>query len=271
MSKKCKVSIIMSEYNTETSLLKKSIKSIVDQTFKDFEFIIIDDCGKNDVKKIVDEFNDQRIKVFRNKKNSGLIYSLNKAIELSNSDYIVRMDTDDYAYPDRIKLQYDFIKKHPEYSVVGMRCDYFDGYKVYGESFISGKIEREDLLKSVPIIHPTVIMNKKHIKKIHGYKNFSRCEDYALWIELFVNGYQLYVMEEKGIRYTIRNQDYSKRTLKTRKGLFKLLRTEYLKLNPPLHLLIGVYIKNIIAGIIPSSILKKYHEKKFGSESYEKN
>lgn len=266
INRNCEVSVIMSEYNSEKHLLERAIKSIIEQTFKNFEFIIIDDCGINNVQKIVDNFNDPRIKVFKNSKNMGLIYSLNKAIELSNGKYIVRMDTDDYAYPNRIMLQYNFIKNNNEFSVVGMKCDYFDGNKIYGSSKKSGIINRNDLLKSVPLVHPTVIMNKEHIKNVGGYKNYNRCEDYALWIELFCNSYKLYVMEEKGIIYTIRNCDYSKRKLKNRKGFFKLLKSEYLKLNPPIHLWIFIYLKNIIAGIIPSFFIRQYHKIKFGGE-----
>ena len=110
MSKKVDVSVIMAEYNTDVELLKESIQSILNQTFTNFELIIIDDCGKNNVNEIVESFHDPRIKVYKNEKNSGLIYSLNKAIEKAEGQYLVRMDTDDYAYPNRIESQYQFIK-----------------------------------------------------------------------------------------------------------------------------------------------------------------
>ena len=86
------ISVIMSEYNTDEKLLLRSIESIIKQTYKNIELILIDDCGINNVKKIVSKINDPRIKVYKNKKNSGLVYSLNKAIKKANGEYIARMD-----------------------------------------------------------------------------------------------------------------------------------------------------------------------------------
>lgn len=271
MDENIKVSVIMSEYNTDKKMLKSSIKSILNQTFKDFELIIIDDCGKNDVKKIVKQFNDSRIKVYKNNSNSGLVYSLNKALSLAKGDYVVRMDTDDFAYPDRIEHQYNFITNNKEYSVVGMKCHYYDGENIYGISDKSGKVNKNDLLMGVPLVHPTVIMNKRDILEVGGYKNFNRCEDYAMWIELFLNGYNMYVMDEIGIRYTIRDIDYKKRTFSTRKDLFRLFRTKYQELKPPFYITIYIYMKNIIASILPAGFLQKYHKKRFVGDNREKN
>lgn len=273
MSKHTNVSIIMAEYNTDVFYLKRAIKSILDQTFKNFEFIIIDDCGKNNVTEIVSEFNDKRIKVYRNRTNKGLVYSLNRAISLSRGDYIVRMDTDDFSYPNRLELQYKFIKSHPEYSVVAMRCVYFDGNKNYGVSAKKGDVTRNEMLSGTPIVHPTVIMQKRDIVAVNCYPKFKRCEDYALWIELFIKNYKLYVMPEIGIQYTIRQCDYKKRNLKTRSGLFELINTEYKKLNPTKLQLLEIKIKNIIAGLLPSKLMLWYHKSKckVSDVYYEKN
>lgn len=260
------VSVIMSEYNTPIELLKESIQSILNQTFKNFEFIIVDDCGKNDLAKLVKEFNDDRIVVLKNKKNMGLVASLNKAIDAAKSNYLVRMDTDDFAYPTRIESQYKFIKEHPEYAVVGMKCDYFDGKCIYGTSKNNGELSKKDIINQNIFIHPSVIMNKEIIKKIGCYPNFQRCEDYALWINLYYHGYKGYVMNEVGIRYTIREEDYSKRTLKTRKGIFKLINKDYQKLNPTKMETNKIKLKNFIAGIVPGKIMYKYHKKRWKNE-----
>lgn len=256
-----KISIIMAEYNTPIELLKNSIASILNQTFKDFEFIIVDDCGCNNLEKIVKEFNDKRIKILKNQNNMGLVFSLNKAILYAKGEYIARMDTDDYAYPKRLELEYNFIKENKEYSVVGMRCNYYDGVDIYGSSQKVGKVMKEELLNFVPYIHPTVIMKKEDIIKVGMYDDFKRCEDYALWIKLYLNGYNGYVMDEIGLRYTIRKEDYKKRGLKTRKGLFQLIKTEYQKLNPGKFQTLKIKLKNIIAGIMPGSLMYKYHKK----------
>lgn len=261
------VSVIMSEFNTEEKKLKESIDSILKQSYMNFELIIIDDCGKNNVKKIVNEFNDQRIKVIKNDKNSGLVISLNKAIELAKGDYIARMDTDDYSYCDRIKKQLEFLEAHKDIDLVCSNCNFFDGKAVWGSSGTEyGIISRNQLLNGNPIMHPTVMMKTSSIKKIGGYKNFKRCEDYATWIEFYNRGFKMYKMPNVFLRYHLSLDDYKKRTLKTRKEFFTLLKTQYLKLNPTFLQLLKIYIKTFIAGILPKQIIFKYHKRKFNKQ-----
>ena len=256
------VSIIMSEYNTDETLLINSIKSIINQSFSDFKFIIIDDCGKNDLEKIVKKIGDKRIKVYKNECNKGLVYSLNRAISLCNGELIARMDTDDYSYPDRLMKQVEFLNKNQDIDLVSSRADYFDGSRIWGESKFYGKITRKEMLNGSPIMHPTVMFRKKIMDKIGGYLNYQRCEDYATWIELFVNNYKMYVLKDKLIRYHLSIEDYSKRTLKTRKGFFKMIKGEYRKLNPSKIQIIKIYIKTFIAGIMPWKIMFYYHKRK---------
>lgn len=257
------VSVIMSEYNTDEKLLKEAIKSILEQTYKNFEFIIVDDNGRNNVQEIVKEFNDNRIKVLNNDKNRGLVYSLNKAISEASGKYLMRMDTDDYSYKDRMEKQVKFIEEHPEYAVVGGRADYYDGSRIFAESKFYGEVTKAILSKDTTITHPTVIMRKDIIEKVGGYQDYNRCEDYALWIELALNGYKMYVMNEKVLRYHLSLGDYSKRKLSTRKGYFKLLKEKYRKLNSSI---VGYWLlvtKTFIAGIMPYKLMEKYHKHKY--------
>ena len=256
------VSVIMAEYNTNEDKLMNSIKSILNQTYKFFEFIIIDDCGKNDVEKIVNEFHDDRIKLLKNEKNMGLIYSLNRAVKEAKGKYIARMDTDDFAYSDRLEKEVDFLEKNPQYTVVGTRADIFDGNKIYNNTKSYGIIDKKTILEKVPFIHPSVMMKTEDILRIGGYPNYKRCEDYALWINLFVQGYKGYVLNYIGIRYSLSIEDYTKRALNTRKDFFKLLKNEYIKLNPSKIQLIKKYIKTFIAGIAPYKLMFWYHSKK---------
>ena len=107
--KKIEVSVVMSEYNTKEEYLCTAIESILNQTFKDFEFIIVDDCGKNDLDEIVKKYNDSRIKIVKNDKNRGFVYSLNHGIKQAKGKYIVRMDTDDISDKRRIEKIYNYI------------------------------------------------------------------------------------------------------------------------------------------------------------------
>lgn len=269
MNRKPLVSVIMSEYNSDISLLKSSIESIINQDYNNLELIVIDDCGKNDVEEVVSQYKDERIKVYKNEFNLGLVQSLNKAIELCNGKYIARMDTDDYSYSNRIRLQVEFLEKNPRYALIGSRVDKYDGKEIWGETNFWGEVTRQNLLEGSSLTHPSVMYRADVIRKIGGYINYKRCEDYATWIEFYYNGYEIYVMKEKLVRYHLSLEDYKKRTLKTRKDLFRMLHTQYKKLNPTLFQMFIVYTKNIIAGILPWKIIYNYHRRK--NKVYEKN
>lgn len=260
------VSVIMSEYNTDEELLIRSIKSIIEQTYKNIELILIDDCGKNDVKKLVKKIDDSRIKIYKNKKNSGLVYSLNKAIKKSNGKYIARMDTDDYSYPKRIELQVTFMQKNSQYDIISGNAVLYDETKEWGKTTGSGEITKEQMLNGCPLIHPSVMYKKSVIESIGGYQDYQRCEDYATWIEAMIRGYKIYKMDDTVLKYHLSEKDYKKRTLKSRDGFFKMLKFQYIKLNPPITKICKIYIKTFIAGILPGKIMYKYHNNKYKKE-----
>lgn len=118
-----KVTVLMAEYNTKEEELRKSIESILNQTYENFEFLIIDDCSDKKSEQIIKSYNDDRIKFYRNEENLGLAKSLNKGLELASTDYIVRMDTDDIAHIDRIEKQINFAINHPEYSIISSKAN----------------------------------------------------------------------------------------------------------------------------------------------------
>ena len=263
MKKKPLVSVVMAEYNTDLELLNCSIRSILDQTYGNFEFIIIDDCGKNNVNEIVKKYHDKRIIVLKNNRNRGLVYSLNKGIKNAKGKYIARMDTDDFSYPNRLEVEVEFLENNPKYSLVASNCDFYNDNGVWGRlKSGSCEITEKKLLRSGSIIHPTVMVSTAALKKIGGYLNFERCEDYATWIELYLNNFKLYKIDEILLKYHLGLEDYKKRTLKKRKGFFKFLREQYIKLNPTRFDYFKIYIKTIIAGIMPYKVMYNYHRRK---------
>ena len=262
MNKEPLVSVIMSEYNTDEKLLKDSIESIINQTYKNFELILIDDCGKNNLEDIVNKFDDPRINIYKNERNMGLVYSLNKALKYSKGKYIARMDTDDYSLKDRLKIQVDFMEEHPDIDLISSNMEYYDGDKVWGRTYGEGEITREKLLKGSPIAHPTVMAKREVMNNVGGYPDYKRCEDYAMWIELSVNNYKMYKILDVLLRYHLSIDDYKKRTLKTRKDFFRLLNTQYKKLNPKKTDVVKMKIKTLLAGIMPYRIMYSYHKRK---------
>jgi glycosyltransferase involved in cell wall biosynthesis len=185
-----KISVIMPVYKNG-KYLKSAIDSILDQTFKNFEFIIIEDKSDSDeCKNIINSYNDPRIKYILNETKKGIAESLNQGILLSRGDYIARMDSDDISLPKRFENQYEFMEKNKDVSISGTF------YKTigHGESYTSKLLsDSEDikaqLLFNSGVAHPTVIMRKSFlIKNNLFYRNQYIEEDYDLWTRISETG-----------------------------------------------------------------------------------
>ncbi|NQV00083.1 MAG: glycosyltransferase [Parcubacteria group bacterium] len=153
--KKPKMSVIMSVYDGER-YLAESIESILNQTFSDLEFIIIDDGSIGNSLNIIKEYQrkDSRIKIIINKTNIGLTKSLNRGIKLAQGRYIARQDTDDVSLPQRLAKQYSFLEKNKDILLCGTNFDYID--------------ERGNVLQRKSDIFPTSFNS---LKKILPTKN----------------------------------------------------------------------------------------------------
>ncbi len=257
---KVKVSVIMSEYNTPPAHLREAINSILNQTFTDFEFIIIDDCSTNDLLAIAKAYDDKRIRIIRNNKNKGLAHSLNSAIHYAEGKYLVRMDTDDIAQPDRIGKLYEFIDSHNEYTVVGSRAIEFSEAGDNGILGLAGEKTKHSILRSDAMIHPSVIMKKSAVEAVGGYPDYNRAEDFALWCELLLAKNKFYVIDEVLLKYRVNTDDYKKRVLRRRRGEIKAKIHYYQRLNakPTDYLHIA---RSIVAGILPASVVIAYHKR----------
>ena len=257
---KPKISVIMSEYNTPPDYLRASIESILSQTFKDIEIIIVDDCGKNDLDSITEEYKDKRIRVIKNNKNIGLVESLNKAITASKADILARMDTDDIADENRLEEQYNFMINHEEYSVVGTLANEFSKNSTTGVLGKPGEKTAKSLAYGDSIIHPSVMMRKKDIQSVGGYKNYKRAEDLSLWFGLVMKGFRLFVIDRVLLNYRVNEEDYSKRKFKTRGGEIKA-RLHYYHLTKAPVLAYLVIIKSIVSSILPTRIVAFFRRK----------
>lgn len=259
MNNDIEVTVLMSMYNTPIDQLKKSIESILKQTYKNFEFLIINDGSNDECFQFIQSYSDERIRLVNNEKNIGLEKSLNKGILMAKGRYIVRMDTDDIAYSNRIEKQLEYIKNNPNYSIVGTQAYYFNKNGIYGKSFAKGEITVKELLKGTPFIHPSLIINKDHLKKIGGYPEYSRCEDYAMELELYSNGFKGYIMDDILMMYRMDDMSYKKRSLKKR-VLESKMKIKYFKKMKVSVLDYRYAVKPILAAIIPSRIIQKYHK-----------
>ncbi|MBS1732379.1 MAG: glycosyltransferase [Bacteroidetes bacterium] len=174
------ISVIMGVYNAET-FLEEAIKSILNQSFRDFEFIIVNDASTDNSVAIINRFNDDRIRVINNESNIGLTRSLNKAIRQARGEFIARMDADDISFPDRFHEQVNFLKGHPAVALCG--CQVFKTSKP-GEGF---PLDHEKIkalaLASKPLAHPTVMWRRQAFidNDLFYNESFRYAQDYELW------------------------------------------------------------------------------------------
>lgn len=184
-----KISILLPVYNAEYTI-KDAINSLLNQTFKDFEIIIINDGSTDQSETYIQSYRDKRIKYFTNKTNKGLIYTLNRGISLCQGKYIARMDADDISLPTRLEKQYNFMENNPNVIVCGTKIKYFGSIKRFWiHPFISylGNIENKSrLIYTTCFAHPTVIIRKDILIKnnLQYNTNYKNAEDYKLWIDM---------------------------------------------------------------------------------------
>lgn len=178
------VSVIMPVYNAE-QYIRESIDSILNQTFKDFEFIIINDGSSDRTKEIIQSYNDPRIKYFENEKNLGIVYTLNRGIQIATGKYIARMDADDIAAESRLKKQVSYLDNNPKIGVVGSQLLVF-GDNIKTSLFpysCTPDMAKADLLFNSSLAHPTVMIRKSILDKYQiQYEQFYQgLEDYVMW------------------------------------------------------------------------------------------
>jgi len=118
---KPRIGVLMPVYNV-APYIKESIQSILDQSFSDFELLIIDDCSTDETFNIIQSFQDTRIKLIRNDVNKGLVYGLNLGLQLLQNDYIARMDGDDLCLPSRFEYQVRFMDENPDVVLCGSQA-----------------------------------------------------------------------------------------------------------------------------------------------------
>ncbi len=202
ISKTPKISVVMSVYNGER-FLREAIDSILNQTYKDFEFIIVNDGSTDRSEKIIRSYKDKRIRLI-NQKNHGLVYSLNKGVKLARSDLIARMDADDVSEENRLEKQIKFIKTNKSVTLVGSSMTVIDEsskIKHIHHVLIDDPELKQELLVRSPFAHGSVIFDKKKFIKAGMYKISNwPAEDYGLWLDISKHG-NFYNINEPLYRY----------------------------------------------------------------------
>ncbi|MGM1056997.1 MAG: glycosyltransferase family 2 protein [Bacteroidota bacterium] len=208
------VSIILPVYNCD-KYIQEAIESILNQTYVDFELIIVNDGSTDQTSNIIKKFTniDKRI-IAINKHNTGLSDSLNTGLRIAQGKYIARIDADDLCLVGRLKLQVKFLDNHPEYIIVGSAVVYINenGKKLgYSHVYITDKSIKKSLPKINPLAHPSVMILKSALIQINGYEINVRqdFEDYYLWHRLKKMG-KFYNIPEPLIKYRLLENSLSR-------------------------------------------------------------
>ena len=196
------ISVIMTTYNAE-KYVEEAIQSVLKQTFKDFEFIIVDDGSTDDTKSILRRIKDKRIKIWE--KEHDFIGSLNWALSQVTGKYIARMDADDIMHPERLRIQYALMEAEPSIDICGTWMKPFSDKTPKTGALSSYHGDKEllilDLLKGNAFFHPTMMFRTNFFRtnSLH-YENYPFAEDYKLWFEAAKCGARFYV-EPQSLHY----------------------------------------------------------------------
>ncbi|MGI8951795.1 MAG: glycosyltransferase family 2 protein [Chitinophagaceae bacterium] len=209
------ISVVLPAYNCG-KYLTQAIDSVLQQTFTDFELIIINDGSTDDTEKIILSYNDKRIRYLKNDGNKGLIYTLNRGIDEARAEYIARMDGDDICAKERFEKQLNYLKENSHITAVALTITLIDeennfiGYWKEDKNNITIKSIKKFLTKNNCIAHPTLMIRAAVFKKFRFDTRQKLSEDYDLWLRLTAAGYFIDKRDDILFQYRILNNSFTR-------------------------------------------------------------
>ena len=175
----------MPVYNTKEEFLRAAIESILNQTYSDFEFIIVNDGSTNNAEEVILSYKDDRI-VYLKQENQGIVSALNNGWDKANGEFIARMDSDDISFPQRLEKQIKFLEENSEYSLVGSWTEVIPNKRVIK---LPTDIKLMDLLADCTFIHPSIMFRKSDFDKynLRYTEDAKYAEDYLLYSRAVAN------------------------------------------------------------------------------------
>lgn len=262
------ISVIMGVYNQkDRQMLQDAVKSILNQTFSDFEFLIYNDGSDKESSNYIREVAelDSRIVLIEASENKGLAFALNTCIEQARGKYIARMDSDDISKPERFMRQYLFLEEHPEYEWCGTNTELIDENGVWGIRKMPECPTEKDYLKFSPYIHPSVMYRASLFEKEKKYLVSSdtlRCEDYEIFMRLHSKGYRGYNIQQEIFCYREEPMSFKKRKFKYRINEAKIRYRNFKKMQI-LFPTGWIYIaRPIIAAFVPIKAIMLFKREK---------
>lgn len=185
------ITVLMPAYNA-APYIEEAIRSVLQQSFNDFELLIINDGSTDESASIIRSFSDPRIRLV-DMGNSGVARALNTGLQHAKASLVARMDADDICLPQRLELQHQFMESHPGFLVCGAEAEYISGNGHHLFHFKSPAYEHEEIVSKIithcPFIHTTVMYQKDAILQAGGYPEAAHSfEDHLLWIRIMNAG-----------------------------------------------------------------------------------
>lgn len=209
------VSIIIPVYNT-AAYLTRAIQSILAQTYASMEIILINDGSTDASESIIQSLQDPRIRYVKNEQNMGLVYTLNKGVELSTGKYIARMDGDDISLPERIARQVAYMEAHPEVSVLATRVSLINeqdepiGYWEADQQHTTPEQIRAFLPKDNCLAHPSIMARAELLKTYRYRAEQSQAEDYDLWLRMASDGKVIHKLPDVFVQHRIVHNSFTR-------------------------------------------------------------
>lgn len=206
-----RISVLVPLYNTQEEHLREAIESILNQSFPDFELLLLNDSPDNTrLGEIVAEYRDPRIRYMVNERNMGITPSRNKLLELARGEYIAVMDHDDISLPERLERQVTYLDAHPQVGVVGSWVEEMPVPKRV-ECPVEDHEIRVRLTRECVVFHSASMLRRSVLEQsgVRYESCFSPSEDYALWIRLMAHT-QFYNIPEVLFRYRVYEGNTSK-------------------------------------------------------------
>ena len=276
------ISVIMGVYNQKDARqLRQAVDSVLGQTMQDLEFLIWDDGSDEEGARVLREVcsGDERIRLIqggcsespetespdpesrksRDTSNHGLAWALNGCIEQARGTYIARMDADDICLPERLARQYEYLERHPEIGYVGCSAELFDDRGTWGRREMPASPSAEDYLKYSPFIHPSVMFRAEVLKKAGGYRTARetmRCEDYDLFLRLYLSGCYGYNLPEVLFRYREDRNSYRKRTLQSRIREMMVRKRYFVRLPVSGCKRLFYTVRPLAAALVPGGVIR---------------
>jgi len=221
------ISIILPVFNSG-SYLEQAISSLLHQSFTDFEILVINDGSTDDSEHVILSFRDERIIYINNEENKGLVFSLNRGIELAKGRYIARMDADDIAEEKRLESQFNFLEANSEVGILATAIYFINQQNDIIGEWYADKIAatpatiKRMMFKENCISHPTVMVRSDLLRKLR-YRSYQKnIEDFDLWLRALNQGVVISKLNRPLLRYRIHDSSVTVVDRKKKNVFFKL-------------------------------------------------